>query len=105
MAVPSAKLGVTVKPPCTALSRDTRIEIAVPSRLDADATATTAASSSSIVPVAVSVAVTVSDVPETVSPTVNVSSASTTSSPAVATVKLFFSPAVPAKVIAAVFSV
>ena len=58
-----------------------------------------------IVPVAVSVAVTVSEVPETVRLTVNLSFASMSVSSVVATVKVFFSPAVPAKVSAAVFAV
>ena len=58
-----------------------------------------------MVPVAVSVAVTVAEVPETARPTVKVSSSSTTSSWAVATVKVFVSPAVPAKASPAVFAV
>ena len=45
------------------------------------------------------------DVPDTVSSTVKVSSASTFPSAMVATVKVFDSPAVPAKLSAAVFSV
>ena len=66
---------------------------------------TVAMSSLRIVPVAVSVAVTVSGAPETARFTVNVSSASTTESSVVVTVKVFDSPAVPAKLIPAVFSV
>ena len=63
-------------------------------------------SSSRIVPVAVSVAVTVAaEVPETVRFTVNVSSGSTAASSVVATVKVCASPARPAKVSAAAFSV
>ena len=68
-------------------------------------TAVEAASSSVIVPVPVSVAVTVTVVPDTVKPTVNVSSPSTRASSVVATVKVCVSPAAPAKVSAAVFSV
>ena len=64
-----------------------------------------AASSSTIVPVAVSVCVTGTEVPETFRFTVNVSSGSTAPSSVVATVKVCVSPAVPAKVRAAVFSV
>ena len=52
-----------------------------------------------------SVAVTVSKVPVTAKPTVNVSSASAPLSSIVATVNVCVSPAVPAKVSAAVFSV
>ena len=63
------------------------------------------ASSSMIVPFAVSVASTVVDVPETVRPTVNVSSVSMPVSSVVATVNVCFSPAVPANVSPAVFSV
>ena len=62
-------------------------------------------SSSSIVPVAVSVAVTVTEVPDTLRPTVNVSSDSSSLSSVVATVKLFDSPAFPAKLIPTVFPV
>ena len=58
-----------------------------------------------IVPVAVSVAVTVSEVPETDRLTVNVSSSSWSVSSVVDTVKTWVSPAVPAKLMAAVFSV
>ena len=64
---------------------------------------TVALSSLVIVPVAVSVACT-PDFP-VVRPTVKVSPASTTSSSVVATVKVFFSPAVPAKSSVAVFAV
>ena len=52
-----------------------------------------------------SVAVTLAVVPETVRPTVKVSAFSTSVSSIVATVKLFVSPAVPANVSAAAFSV
>ena len=62
-------------------------------------------SSSLMVPVPVSVAVTVTVVPDTVRPSVNVSSPSAKASSIVATVKVCVSPAVPAKVRAAVFSV
>ena len=58
-----------------------------------------------MVPVAVSVAVTDADVPVTARLTVKVSAASTTASWVVETVKLCVSPAVPAKVSEAVFSV
>ena len=104
VAVPSAKLGVTVKPPCTALSTVTANEIAEPSVFDALPMDTVAVSSLVIVPVAVSLAVTVSDVPETARPTVNVSPASTTSSSVVVTVKVCCSPFVPAKLMPVVFS-
>ena len=62
-------------------------------------------SSSKIVPVAVSVAVTVCSVPETVRLTAKVSLASLTASSVVETVKVCCSPAVPAKLSAAVFAV
>ena len=102
----SVKLGVTVKPPCTALSTVTTNEIAAPSVLDALPIDTVALPSSLvIVPVAVSLAVTVSVVPETAKPTVNVSPASTTSSSLVDTVKVCCSPFAPEKLSAAVFSV
>ena len=58
-----------------------------------------------IVPVAVPVAVTVPAAPETLILTVKVSSASTAASSVVATVKVSVSPAVPAKLTPAVFSV
>ena len=104
------KLGVTVKPPATALSNVTVNVIESPSLADASAIVTSGVtpdfpSSSVIVPVAVSVAVTVSCVPETVRFTVNVSSGSTSVSSVVATVKVCVSPTVPAKVMPAVFSV
>ena len=89
--------------------------IPAPSAAEASAIVSTAGSSSvvrlalssslRIVPVAVSVAVTVAEVPETARLTVNVSSGSTAPSSVVATVKVFASPAVPAKLIPAVFSV
>ena len=62
-------------------------------------------SSLRMVPVAVSVAVTVTEVPETVRLTLNLSFASMSVSSVVATVKVFFSPAVPAKRSGAVFAV
>ena len=61
-------------------------------------------SSLRIVPVAVDVAVTRAEVPDTLSATVNVSSDSSALSSIVATVKLCVSPAVPAKLIPAVFA-
>ena len=77
VAVPSVKLGVTVKPVSTALFSFTVKVIESPSSADASAIVTSAGrSSSSIMPVAVSVALTVADVPETDRLTVNVSSAS-----------------------------
>ena len=108
MAVPSVKPGVTVRPPATALSSVTVNDIDSPSAAEASATVTAgpggAASSLTIVPVA-GVAVTASDVPETLRLTVKVSSGSWTASSVVSTSRVFDSPAVPAKVSAAVFSV
>ena len=77
VAVPSVKLGVTVKPVSAAWFNSTVKVIESPSSADASSIVTFAGrSSSSIIPVAVSVARTVADVPETDSRTVNVSSAS-----------------------------
>ena len=104
MAVPSVKLGVTVRPPVTALLSTTAKVLWLPSDAQASPISTAAPSSSMIVPVAVSVAATTVDVPETVSPTVNVS-CSASASAVVATVNVCVSPAVPAKVMGAVFSV
>ena len=105
MAVPSVKPGLTVSPPGTARSSFTVKTIGLPSPPDASPIVSTAGvSSSRIVPVAVSVAVTVAVVPETVRLTVNVSLGSSLLSSVVATVKDFVSPAVPAKLSAAVFS-
>ena len=106
VAVTSVKLGVTVRPPGTALSSVTVNVIASPSSADASAIVTAgAASSSVIVPVAVSAVVTGNDVPETLRRTVNVSSGSASASSVVTTVNVCVSPAVPAKLIAAVFAV
>ena len=106
VAVPSVKLGVTVRPPDTALSSVTVKVRESPSAALASAIVTAGpASSSMIVPFAVSVAFTVVEVPETVRPTVNVSSVSMPASSVVATVNVCFSPAVPANVSPAVFSV
>ena len=105
VAVPSVKLGVTVKPPETALSRVTVKLIESPSLAEASAMVTAGWSSLVIVPVAVSVAVTVAVAPDTARLTVKVSSGSTAVSSVVVTVKLWVSPAVPAKVSAVVFSV
>ena len=99
------KRGVTVRPPATALSSVTVNVIKSPSSADASATVNAGAGSSlTIVPVA-GVAVTASDVPETLRLTVKVSSGSWTASSVVSTSRVFDSPAVPAKVSAAVFSV
>ena len=65
---------------------------------------TAAASSSTIVPVALSVAITVSDVPETGKLTVNVSSSSASPSLVVATVNVCVAPVVPLKLNRAPFS-
>ena len=105
VAVPSVKLGATVSPPGTALSSVTMKVIESPSLADASAIVNAAASSSLIVPVAMSVALTVSSVPETARLIVKVSSGSLAASSVVATVKVCVSPAVPAKLSAAVFSV
>ena len=102
------KLGVTVRPPGTALSRVTVKEIASPSSALASAMVTVAGgavSSLVIVPVAVEVAVTLWVVPETARPTVNVSFSSTSVSSVVDTLNVCVSLAVPAKVRAVVFSV
>ena len=103
----SVKLGVTVRPPDTALSSVTVKLNESPSLAETSAMVTAASAPSSlvIVPVAVSVAVTVAVVPDTARPTVNVSWCSLSVSSVVATVKLCVSPAVPANVSAEVFSV
>ena len=113
--MPWVKLGVTVRPPDTAVSSVTVNAIPSPSAAEASAIVTAgvdaevrgagASPSWRIVPVAVSVCVTVSEVPETVRLTVNVSSGSWSVSSVVVTVKLCVSPAVPAKVSPVVFSV
>ena len=105
VAVPSVKLGVTVNPPDTALLSVSVKVSESPSLAEASAIVTAGPSSSTIVPVAVSVAATGSCAVETVRPTVKVSSASESVSSVVATVNVCVSPAVPAKVSAAVFSV
>ena len=105
MAVPSVKLGVTVRPPATAASSVTVNSTPAPSSAEASAIVRVGKSSLRIVPVAVSVDTTFSEVPDTVRLTANVSSDSTSVSSVVATVKVCVSPAVPAKVSAAVFSV
>ena len=105
VAVTSVKLGVTLRPPDTALSSVTVKVRESPSSSVASAIVTAALSSSVMVPLAVSVAVTVAVVPETVRPTVKVSFGSTSVSSVVDTVKLWVSPAVPVKVSAEVFSV
>ena len=105
VAVTSVKLGVTVRPPDTGLSRVTVNVMAPPSLPFASSIVTAGGlSSSTIVAVAEDVA-TVSEVPETVRPTVKVSSDSRRVSSVVATVKVCDSSAAPAKVSAAVFSV
>ena len=104
-AVPSVKLGVTVSPPCTALSRVTVKVIPEPSEALASPIVTSALSSSLIVPVPVSVDVTPDGASETVRPTVKVSFASSTASSVVDTVKVSVSPAVPLKLIPAVLAV
>ena len=106
-AVPSVKLGVTVSPPCTALSSVTVKAMESPSDLAASLTVTVAASSLLIVPVPVSVDVILlaSVVPETASPTVMVSLASSAASSVVATLKVCSSSAVPVKLIPAVLAV
>ncbi len=96
VAVPSVKLGVTVRPPDTALSSVTVNAIPSPSSAEASSMVNAGALSSlRIVPVAVSVVVIEAFV--AVRLTVNVSSGSNAASSVVATVKLFVSPAVPAK--------
>ena len=104
VAVPSVKLGVTVRPPGTALLSTTAKVIRLPSCAQALPISAAAPSSSMIVPVAVSVAVTAVDVPETDRLTVNVS-CSPSLSAVVATVKVWVSPAVPAKMRAVVLAV
>ena len=108
------KLGVSVKPPGTALSSVTEKERASPSSARALVAVTEAetagvlsdaVSSLVIVPVAVSLAVTGCVVPETVRATVKVSSASTSSSSVVATLNACVSPAVPLKAMAGVLAV
>ena len=92
--------------PDTALLNVTVNVIVSPSLADASATVTVALPSSSvIVPVPVSVAVTLAVVSDTARPTVNVSSGSTAVSSLVATVNVCVSPAVPAKLRPAAFSV
>ena len=105
VAVPSVKLGVTVKPPETALSRVTVKLIESPSLAEASAMVTAGSSSLVIVPVAVSVASTAAEVSDTARPTVKVSSASSAVSSVVETVNVCVSPSVPVKVRAVVFSV
>ena len=112
VADPSRKLDVTVSPPETALSSVTVNVIGSPSAALASETVTAAAlappsfpSSSVMVPVAVSVAVTVWVVPDTARLTAKVSSFSSSVSSVVDTVRVFVSPAEPAKDMAAVFSV
>ena len=107
VAVPSVNDGVTLNPPGTALC-SVMVKVSVsPSTALALAIVNTGSVSSSlrIVPVAVDVAVTLAEVPETLRPTVNVSSSSSSASWVVATVNVCVSPAVPAKLIAAVFAV
>ena len=98
LAVPSVKLGVTVKPPATAWSSVAVKVIASPSSADASAIVSDAASSSRIVPVAMSVAITTAFAdggPSTSRRTVKVSSASPTASSVVGTVKVCVSPLLP----------
>ena len=104
--MPSVKRGVTVSPPGTALSSVTVNSIPSPSSAEASSMVTAGGtwSSSVIVPVAVPVAVTVAEVPDTLRATVKVSSDSSSLSSLVATVKVCVSPAVPAKLIPAMFS-
>ena len=105
VAVPSVKVGVTVRPPATALSKVTVKGMDLPSVALPPTMVRVALSSLLIVPVAVEVAVTLWVVPEILKPTVNVSSASISSSSLVETLKLCVSPAVPLKLSAVVFSV
>ena len=94
VAVPSVKVGVTVSPRGTALSSVSVNIIRSPSVAEASVTLTAGGPSSSrIVPVAVATCV-----PDALSLMVKVSSSSSSSSSIVATVKVFVSPAVPAKV-------
>ena len=108
MAVPSVKLGVTVNPPCTALSSVTVKVMSLPSLALASLIVTVALSALSpaslMVPAPVSLAVTPLGASDTLSPTVKVSGCSNTSSSVVETVKVCVSLAVPVKVSAAVFS-
>ncbi len=107
-AVPSSRYICTSKPRSRGKASFSVILNVISSPSVADASSmvrANALSSSWIVPVAVSVAVIVAVVPETVRLTVNVSSGSTSHSGRVATVKVCVSPAVPAKLRAAVFSV
>ena len=103
MAVPSVKLGVTFRPPCTALSSVTVKVISLPSVALALLIVTAALSSLLMVPVPVSVAV-MPDF-EAVKPTVKVSLASSTASSVVETEKVLVSPVVPVKLSAVVFLV
>ena len=105
MAVPSVKLGVTVRPPDTAAFSVTVNVIVSPSEALASAIVTAGLSSLVMVPVAVEVAVTLWVVPETARPTVKVSSPSTSASSVVETSNVCVSLAVPVKVRAVVFSV
>ena len=103
--MPSAKPGVTVRPPDTALSSVTVKLIASPSAAEASAMVTVALSSSVMVTTAASPNVTPLGPPDTLRLTVKVSSSSTTASSMVSTVKVCSSPAVPVKLSAAVFAV
>ena len=105
----SVKLGVTVKPPCTALSSVTVKVMSPPSSALALLMVTVALSvlfeaSSLMVPVPVSVDVTPEGASETLRPTVKVSLVSTTASCVVETVKVLVSLAVPSNESADVFS-
>ena len=80
-------------------------EIESPSDALPSSIVTSAPSSLLIVPVPVSVDVTPAGASETLKPTVKVSSPSSTASSFVATVSVFVSPAVPVKLIPAVFAV
>ena len=105
VAVPSVKLGVTLKPSHTGLSSLTVNDSWSPSSADASVIVTAGAvSSSKIVPVAV-LAVTASEVPVTDRLTVKVSSDSSSVSWVVATEKVCVSPAFPVKLSPPVFSV
>ena len=100
------KLGVTFRPPDTALSSVTVNVNGSPSLADASASVSVGASSSSrIVPFAVGPASTFAEVPEMVMPTKKASLPSSSVSSIVATVKVCVSSFVPVKVSAAVFSV
>ena len=104
---PLLRLGVTVRPPDTALSSVTVKVIESPSSALASSIVTAAKSPSSfvMVPFAVSVAPTAACVPETARLTMKLSLRSASVSSIVATVKVCVSPAVPVKLSAAVFSV